>query len=191
MIIRTFVAAVFVTMLVLLPAGQSLGMDLGQGFIDLAWGTDASALSGFEKVGSKGKVDFYVNPQVVHTIGDVEISDEIYGFFNSRFFAVYINIDGIDVYGRLKKYMNSKFGDPDISITMKSKQTIYKWKHQGVKIKLKLSEGSGKMKLGFYHQEGAKKVNESELESYQDAGGVRFLPIERDKRPAMMPLLVF
>ena len=191
MITRTFFAAAVVAVLVLLTAPQTGAMELEQGFIDLPWGTEATTLADFKKVGSKGKVDYYVNPRVVHTIGDVEISDEIYGFFNGRFFAVYINIDAIETYAKLKEYLNSKFGEPNISLTMKSKQTIYKWKHQSVKIKLKLRPETGQMKLGFYNKKGAKKVSEAELESYQDTGGVRFLPIERDKRPAMMPLLVF
>ena len=187
---RKCLACQMAAFLVLLCTGVSHGMDLEQGFLGLQWGTEADGLAGFQRVGSKGKIDFYTNRQVVHTIGDVTVSDEIYGFFDGRFFAVYLNIDSIAVYGRLKGYLNSKYGEPDMSMTMKSQETIYKWKHQGVKIKLKMQQTTGRMKLGFYHQPTAKEVNEVELENYQEKG-VHVLPIQKDKRPAAMPLLEF
>ncbi len=175
---------------VLLCAGSSWGMELGQGFLGLAWGSEAAGLSGLRPAGSKGKVDFYVNPQVVHTIGGVPVAEEIYGFFEGRFFAVYINIDSIDVFGELKGYLNARYGDPDISMTMKSDETVYKWKHQGVRIKLKMQESTGRMKLGFYHLAEARSLSESEMESRREEG-LRFLPIERGQRPQTMPLLTF
>jgi hypothetical protein len=46
------------------------------------------------------------------------------------------------------------------------------------------------MKLGFYHLQEAKGPNEAELEALPEKG-LRFLPIEKDRRPKMMPLLEF
>jgi len=177
-------------LIVLLGVGAAGAMELEEGFLELPWGAEASGLDGFERDGSKGKIDFYTNPQVVHTIGEVTVKDEIYGFFEGRFFAVYLNIDSIDVFGRLKGYLNSKYGSPDISMTMKSEETIYKWKHRGVKIKLKMQQTSGRMKLGFYHQPGAKAVDQDEIENYQE-DAIRVLPIQKDRRPREMPLLEF
>jgi hypothetical protein len=177
-------------LVLLLCAGSSPGMELGQGFLGLPWETDAASLSGFELVGSKDRVDYYINPQVVHTIGDVTVSDEIYGFFEGRFFAVYLNIDSIDVFSRLKGYLNSKYGTPDMSMTMKREETIYKWKHQKVKIKLKMQQASGRMKLGFYYVPVAREVNAAEIENYPETA-IHVLPIQRDKRPRAMPLLEF
>jgi hypothetical protein len=190
MSVRKTFGGVLTVLLVLLMAGPSQGMDLGQGYLDLRWGARADSLGGFEAVGSKGRVDFYVNPQVVHTIGDVAVSDEIYGFFDGRFFAAYLNIDSIEVFGQLKEYLNSKYGTPDMSMSMKNEETIYKWKHEEVKVKLKLQQTSGRMKLGFYYQPIARQLDEAELEGYTEKG-IRLLPIQRDKRPRTMPLLEF
>lgn len=165
-------------------------MELSKGFAGIAWGAPASEQDGLVPAGQKGRVAFYVNPGVVHTIGDISVSDEVYGFFDGRFFAVYINIDAVEVFGRLKEDLSKTYGKPKISMTMKSEQTIYQWKLEGVKIKLKLSENTGRMKLAFYHLADARDLNEVELEA-QTEKGLRFLPIEKDRRPKMMPLLEF
>jgi hypothetical protein len=43
---------------------------------------------------------------------------------------------------------------------MKSQQTIYRWKHQDIKIKLKLFEVESKMKLAFYFAPLSSQLNE-------------------------------
>ncbi len=49
---------------------------------------------------------------------------------------------------------------------MKTRQTIYRWKHQGIKIKLKLYELEGKMKLAFYYTPLSNKLNAAEQGSF-------------------------
>ena len=177
-------------LLVLFQTRFGAAMELSQGFAGMPWGASITEQTGLVAVGQKGPVDFYVNPGVVHTIADIPVSDEVYGFFKGRFFAVYIDIEAIEVFGRLKGDLTRKYGEPKISMTMKSEQTIYQWKEGPVKIKLKTSRDADRMKLAFYHLPEARDLNETELEAHRETG-LRFLPIEKDKRPQMMPLLEF
>jgi hypothetical protein len=45
---------------------------------------------------------------------------------------------------------------------MKTRQTIHQWKHQKIKIKLKLYELDGRMKLAFYYTPLSNQVNEAQ-----------------------------
>jgi hypothetical protein len=57
-------------------------------------------------------------------------------------------------------------------------------------MKLKLYQKDGRMKLVFYYTPIADQVNENAAEASQQKS-IEFLPIERDKTPMNMPLLVF
>lgn len=187
---RKIYTAALAALLVWFQSGLVAALELSQGFAGMPWGAPITEQVGLVAVGQKGPVEFYVNPAVIHTIDDIAVSDEVYGFFNGRFFAVYIDIDAIEVFGRLKGDLTRKYGEPKISMTMKSEQTIYQWKEGQVKIKLKSTRDADRMKLAFYHLPEASELNETELEAHRESG-LRILPIEKDRRPRMMPLLEF
>jgi hypothetical protein len=70
------------------------------------------------------------------------------------------------VFERVKAHISEKFGTPKTILKMKTRQTIYRWKHQDIKIKLKLFEVEGKMKLAFYYAPLSSKLNEAQRGSY-------------------------
>lgn len=164
--------------------------DLKDEIFGLKWGTHLSGLNGFSKIWSRGNVDFYRKPGEVRTINDVEVNDIIYGFTDGQFFAVYIKIDSIDVFEDFRRYMKSKYGIPQKTMDVKNDLTVYRWKNNDVKTKLKIYEKINTMKLAFYYTPLSDKVNE-ELQEDLQKESFRFLPIEKDKRPDSMPLLEF
>jgi hypothetical protein len=164
--------------------------DLSRGFMDIAWGTAIDELDQLRRIYSKAPVDFFMNPSKLHVIQGYEIPNLVYGFYNQQFFAIYINIDTIEVYSHLKRYISDKYGEPKMTMSSKSQQTIYKWNYKGVRIKLKYMETSGKMKLAFYYLPLAQALNEAQLDNYQEHSW-RFLPVDKNKRPAAIPLLEF
>jgi hypothetical protein len=178
-------ATLFISM-----AQPAAAADLGSGFMDIPWATAVDELDQLRRIYSKSPVDFFMNPNKLHVIQGYEIPDLVYGFYNQQFFAVYINIDTIEVYSHLKRYISDKYGEPKMEMSSKSQQTIYKWTYKGVRIKLKYKEASGKMKLAFYYLPLAQALNEATLDGYQERSW-RVLPVEKDKRPNAIPLLVF
>jgi hypothetical protein len=178
-----------VTLLVYAPSLPAA--DLEDEIFGLKWGAKQSSLNSFfSKVWSSSNVDFYIKPGEVRTINDVVVPEVIYGFYQDQFFAVYIKIDSIEVFDDFRRYMKSKYGMPQKTTSLKTDQTIYRWKYKKIKTKLKLYGKDNYMKLAFYYTPLSGKVNEAQKEKFQKES-FKFLPIEKDKRPTYMPLLEF
>jgi hypothetical protein len=175
----------------LLPAlVNTAAADLKEGFSGIKWGTDISELDNFEKIGSAERVSYYLNPEKLHTIHNIDVPHVVYAFFDDKFFAVFAVIENFEVYSQLKSQLMRQFGNPETTLTAKHEQTIYKWKQKEIKIKLKLRGVDDKMKLAFYYSPLSKEVNESRVEEFQDKSH-RFFPIEKDKKWERIPLLEF
>jgi len=177
-------------MVVVLAVSPAYAFDLKDGLSGIQWGEDLSGIEGFVKLHEKGDIVYYANPGQTHTIFNVEAPDVVYGASSGRFFSVYISIETMSIYMELRKNLKQKYGLPDIQTTMKSGETIYKWKYGDIKIKLKAREKKDELKLAFYYTPISNLVDEAQLEDAQDTR-YQFLPIDRDKKPRSLPLLVF
>lgn len=181
----------FSFLLVLLISTQTAtGADLSDGFLDLKWGQDKSQLTGYTEIYAKEPVRYYTNPGVSHMILGKPVPNLVYGFYEDRFFAVYMNIEDYEHYVELKRYITSKYGQPNMSQSARSQQKVYKWKHQQIKIKLKIRESDETMKIAFYYKPLARRVNLAQQEEWENQSP-RWFPIEKDKKPKMIPLLEF
>ena len=177
------IAAVMLTVIILPRAGMAL--DLNDGFFDIPWGGYVTDLKGFEELGKKMEVTFYVKPDRAYQINDIDIANVVYGFYADRFFAVYISVEGIDVFGHLRKYITQKYGSPRMKLESNPQQTIYSWRHQRVKIKMKHREIEGRMKLSFYYTPIAGKANRAQAEAFEEPPKVRFPLSEQKKKVAV------
>jgi len=164
--------------------------DLQEGFSGIKWGTDISVLKNFKKIGDTDNVSYYLNPNELHSIKNIDVPHVVYGFYNDQFFAVFAVIDKFEAYSQLKSQLMTKFGDPQITLTARQEQTIYRWKHKDIKIKLKLRGIDDKMKLAFYYTPLSTKIDENRVEELHDRS-YRFLPIDKDKKWERIPLLEF
>lgn len=137
--------------------------ELESGFMDTKWATPAEDLKGFTRVGGseKEKIAYYVNPQRTYTIfGTTVPNDVVYGFYDDKFFAVYVDIEGIDVFSQIKSYIQHKYGVPSkTSRETRGDLTTYSWKLNQTQIKFKHHETSGKMKISFYYLPIASRFN--------------------------------
>jgi len=151
---------------ILISTGVLHAADLQIGFLGIDWGTHISGLSGYSKVSRKGDVSYYVTPQKPYTIFGVEAADVIFGFFKDQFFAAYIAVESIEVFDRAKNQITQKFGPPQTILKTQNRQTIFSWKQTDTRIKLKLFEKEGKMKLAFYYVPLSAKVNQAQREIF-------------------------
>jgi len=138
----------------------------------------------------KENVAYYIHPHVVYTIHDIPVSNVVYGFYDDKFFAVYIRLESEEVFGEFRKHFISKYGIPKTSVSTKTGETVYRWKHGDIKIKLKTKEANYEMKLAFYYIPLSTKLNEEQLEKFHDKS-IQFFPIKKDEKPEMIPLLSF
>ena len=149
-----------------ISTGVLQGADLQEGFLGANWGTHISKFKGLRKVSQKGDVSYYGDPQKSYTIFGVDAANVIFGFFEDKFFAAYIAVESISTFSRAKDHLTQKFGSPITILKTQSQQTISMWKHENIKIKLKLFEKEGKMKLAFYYSPLATEVNATQREAF-------------------------
>ena len=171
---------IFIIVTFFMCAGTLHADDLQDGIFGLKWRASLSKLVEYSKLWSSSNVDFYSKPGEVRSINDINVRQIVYGAYADQFFAVYINIDTLEVFEDFRRYMNSKYGIPNQSISMKSDQTVYSWKHKDTKIKLKLDGKKNSMKLAFYYTPLSGKVNEAQQEKYQ-AETFKLFPFEKGR----------
>jgi hypothetical protein len=146
-------------LLMLSPPVQAA--ELESGFMDTTWSTPVKDLKGFTKVGGSEKIAYYVNPQRKYVFFGNEIPDDVvYGFYDDKFFAVYVDIQGIDIFSQIKSYIQRKYGMPSkTSRETRGDLTTYDWRLKQTQIKFKHHETSGKMKISLYYLPIAKQAN--------------------------------
>jgi hypothetical protein len=160
-----------------------LAQGLQEGFSGIRWATPIEELKQLQPAGSKGSVEYYLNPNVVHQFGDIEIPHVVYGFHDGRFFVAYAHIDTLEVFAQMKSKLQADYGIPMVKYLSESGEpSEYRWKKGQLKLKLKVQKYTRKMKLGIYYTPISKLVNESQQEKYTETG-IRILP--RDKPVTM------
>ena len=140
--------------------------DVQDDFLGVKWTTNISEQPNLIKLSGKGDVTYYENPTEIYTVFEVKNPSVIFGFYKDQFFATYIEVDTFNIFTRVKDRISEKFGQPKTILRMKSRQTIYRWKHQDIKIKLKHFELENKMKLAFYYAPLSNKLNAAQRGSY-------------------------
>jgi hypothetical protein len=173
-----------------LAIGVAGAADIEAGFLGIKWASPAAHQEGLTRLYDRKNVIYYTQPSIVHTINEIPVPNVVYGFYEHQFFAVYINLESEDVFGELRNYLKSQYGNPDKRFSMKTGETVYKWNQGKVKIKLKINEENYRMKLGFYYLPLSKKVNEEQMEKFQSRS-LQLFPIIKDEEPEVIPLLRF
>ena len=165
---RKLIHLIFLITIFLMSTGSLNAADLKEGFFDIPWKANLSQTTGFKKVGENLNVSYFINPNHVFAINEIKIQDVVYGSYANQFFAVYINIDQIEVFAQLRRHMNRNYGVPKITRTMPEEQTIHRWRHEKTKIKLKTYANRINMKLAFYYTPLSRQVNESQQEAFHE-----------------------
>jgi hypothetical protein len=182
---KRFKQILYGLVLMFISAGILHGTDLQEGFLGTNWGADISDLTGLSKLSQKGDVSYYRNPQKSYTVFGIDTANVIFGFFKDKFFAVYIAVDSIEVFDRTKNHLTQKFGSPLTILKTKNQQTIFSWKQTNTRIKLKLYEKDGKIKLAFYNTPLAKKVNQAQREIFPQIPAEDFSIDNRSRQQAI------
>lgn len=187
---KTLIAGACILVAICLGIGVADAADLKTGFMGIQWASPAAHQKGLTLLYERKNVTYYTQPNIVHTINEIPVPKVVYGFYEDQFFAVYIELESEDVFGEFRNYLRSQYGNPDKRFSMKTSETVYKWKQDGVKIKLKTNEESYRMKLGFYYLPLSQKVNEEQMEKTQSKS-LQFFPIQKGEQPEIVPLLRF
>ena len=164
--------------------------ELESGFMGIQWASPAAHQEGLTRLYTREDVVYYTQPDIVHTIHNIQVPNVVYGFYKDQFFAVYVNLESEEVFGEFRNYLRSRYGNPDKRFSMKTSETVYKWNQGKVKIKLKTNEENYRMKLGFYYLPLSQKVNEEQMDQYHNKS-LQIFPIKKDEQPEIIPLFQF
>jgi len=187
-IMKIYFIAVFLAAISLPIFSSVSAEDLEEGFMGYEWGDDIWKYEELKQLYSKGGITFYSNPAESYVIEDVIIGDVIYGFYRDKFYAVYVNIDSLDKYDMIERYMKTKYGLPDNKTSAKDRVFTYKWKYKDVTIKLKTDQVKGNMKVAFYHGPTSTGLKKERI-MLDIEGSDRFFPIDKNEDINMVPFL--
>lgn len=187
---KNHLIAILVLVLTLCLFNSTWAEDLEDGFMGYVWGSDISKYRGLKQLYTKGGMTFYSSPGESYVVEDMTIGDVIYGFYNDKFYAVYINLDSPEKYDLVERKMKAKYGLPDHKTSTKENVFTYKWKYQDVTIKLKADQLSRKMKVAFYHEPTAKGL-EQERRLLEIENSDQYFPLEKNENIDMVPFLEF
>lgn len=181
---------VFIVSFILYLGTTPASAELQNSFLGYKWGEDISRYDELVEVYSKKDLSFYTNPDELYTIDDIPIGNVTFGFYEESLFAVYVRIDSLETYDKINLHMKLKYGLPDMKTSAKNHSTTFKWKHKGISIKLKTETIEGKMKLALYYDRLANTLKKGELDGIGESS-VKFFPIDKNKKPKMVPFLEF
>lgn len=165
-----------------------LSGDIGKGMHGMRWGSAVSDHKFLTKVRQDGPVGYYVNSEAMFQAANQPVHGVVYGFYHDQFFAVYIKLRSPEQFSQTLRHFSARYGDPGLSRDAAGEQSVYRWKNSDVKIKLKMNESSGEIKLGIYYIPLSSESNEERLERIPDSDFTAPAP-EGSRNKETSPLL--
>lgn len=180
----------FSVILVILVSTAVIADDASLSLHGMTWGSSIEDHPNLVPVHETDMAAYYTDDKTVYQVADQKVGRVVYGFYKGKLFAGFIHLELPVQFVNLKSHFSKRYGPATISYGKEGKPTVYRWKTGQIKIKLKISESRKEMKLAVYYTPLSIKLNEERLENQADTSR-RFLPIEKDKTPEMVPLFRF
>ena len=130
----------------------------------MTWASSVSQYSYLTKVRESNQVDYYVNSKMAYQVVNQSVTNVFYGFYKDKFFAVYIKLRSRDQFDHLKLLFSKNYGKPTVEKNAIGQNVVYRWRDGDVKIKVKMKESSGDIKLAVYYTPVSAMLNEEYLE---------------------------
>lgn len=102
--------------------------ELPKSFRQTPWGVNVNQLSDMEVADPGGSMSMYTKKNDVMQVGEADIVSLYYGFYNDRFYSVYITFKNPDNYSKIKDALVQEYGDPDKTNLDREK---YTWDTEG------------------------------------------------------------
>jgi hypothetical protein len=138
--------------------------ELTAGVHGMAWGSHAADHAQLTRIRTTGAVSYYVNRDMIYRAADQTVPGVVYGFYQDRFFAVYIRLRSPNQAYYTDKHFTAVYGPAKVSTNGAGRQTIYRWQDDDLKIKLKIDDAGGASKLGIYYKPLATQLNQAQVE---------------------------
>ena len=150
--------------LALMLCSAAMAYDFQQGIHGMKWGSSVSENADLSQVHEADRAAYYTRSNTLYKISDQPVAGVFYGFYNDKFFAVFVKMHSPAQFSKLKEAFDAKYGAAKSAFNTQTKQQVYRWKDGDVKIKLKKIEAKGQFKLAFYYTPLSTRLNEERLE---------------------------
>jgi hypothetical protein len=140
--------------------------DVQQVFSGIPWGSTVEAFQGVHQSARSGDFTFYKRDKDIYAVGDVALTDIVYGFYKGKFFSVYLKITNPDNVQPIKTFLDKVY-DP-ARAQLRLHETIFIWDYLNVKIKLKQALDGTRAKLAYYYVPLSLKANAARPGEGQD-----------------------
>ena len=138
--------------------------DLQKGIHGMKWNSSVSAYSDLTRVKVLGQASYYANSQMIYETANQAVPAVYYGFYQDRFFAVFIKLRSPNQFSHLERQFTKKYGAPKITRNA-SALTVHRWRDKAVDIKLKMRESPAEYKMAVYYRPLASWFNQEHLEN--------------------------
>jgi hypothetical protein len=149
-------------LLICQAASLANAAELREGFGGIAWGAPLSAVEGLELVARDGDLSYHHRPHEVYHMPNVHSGPVRYGFFEERFFAAYLDLEGREAFEQARRSLTGQYGEARAQLRLGS--TILIWQSGEVTIKLKHYEKEGRAKLAYYYAPLSDRLNRQRLD---------------------------
>ena len=150
-------------LLVLLLTSPAAGQ-FEDGIHGMPWGSDIRRHDHLTKVREEGPLAYLVNTSMLYQVANQAVQRVVYGFFQGKLFAAYIQFQSPDQFHNTVQHFRDKLGEPKVTFIASDQQSIYRWKKGEIKIKLKMKKNGQQKKMGIYYQPLSAKVNQAQRE---------------------------
>lgn len=141
------------------PQPVSAEEDLLQGAAGLAWKTTVADVPDLQESARSGDIRYYRRPGHAYRIDGITLPEIIYGFYQGRYFAAYINVSSPADVDQIRSYLEKRYGRPRAQL--RTDRTIFIWDYPDAKIKLKQYRNQAGAKLAYYCVPLSRQANQS------------------------------
>ena len=174
-------------LLLAVPVTALQADDLKTGVHGMAWASPITDHDHLTRVRTAGPASYYVNRNMTYQAANQPVPGVVYGFFQDRLFAVYIKLRSPNQAYYLEKHFRTAYGPAKVTGGRSGEPTVYRWKDDELKVKLKVNESNREIKLGIYYQPLSSQLNRMRAEEVP-SGTFRMVPAD-DKATESTPLL--
>ena len=151
--------------LVMLCCSSAAASDIQQGIHGMQWGSSISSYDDLARVKKLEKASYYTKSNMLYETANQPVPAVYYGFYEDRFFAVFIKLRSPNQYSHLERQFTNKYGKPKTTRNTATGLTVHRWKDAKITIKLKSRKSPVEYKLAMYYLPLAVKLNQELLES--------------------------
>lgn len=157
---RFFIPAI----LMILLCAPVRAEEFGDGIHGMQWASPISEHPKLVKIRETNSVAYYIDTDAIYKLGEVQVDRVVYGFFEGKLFAGFITLSNPLQLVNLKRHFETRYGPPRISPGDDNHVTVYRWKTDRIKIKLKQREAKNESKMAIYYTPLADRIDETEVE---------------------------